>query len=512
MYRFRWSLLVFIICLPVAILASGVNLPWRNTAPGATPLPVPDGDQEVVFLHTTTNAGTWERFVAGVQRAASSVPGMRVDDSGAFLDRTTAAPEVVIGLGDRPGLLRVRWYKLSSYAKTAAWVQALAHRDPAPLAIIGGGSSDRARDLAIAMAHHTDWSGDRPALMITTATAEKVEPEADTAPDPVQLVRIYAGRTFRFSFGDRQMAEAMIDFVYDRPELRPAPERAIAAPAVASGLAAAGPPHKPAVLYVDWNDDPYSSDLLDQFKVVLQARSPQGPRWFGWQVPFSIGGYYVPNQAEAEAADAILRELQRLPPQRVLLVVPTVAPPARRLLRTLCDADPFIGRRLVAINGDGFQVNTLLRDGEFAWPVYALPVPLILFTHNDPIAWSASEEQRALSDHHAWPSSTEDVLHFAELTRFLVEAVYPKDSPTVTRADELVERFRARSPAYFDSAGNRLGGKGEYIVLFKPTTIVPGEGGLPEATLEVWRRAAAGGWEMTRSLPIHQSRAGRRGE
>src|SRR4051794_942502 len=130
MGRFRWPLLVFLICLPVAILAAGVDLPWPGGGGQvASPLPVPDGDQEIVWLHTTTNAGTWERFVAGVQRAAAAVPGMRVDDSRAFPERTTTAPEVVIGLGDLPGSLRVRWYKISSYAKSGQWVQALAKRE-----------------------------------------------------------------------------------------------------------------------------------------------------------------------------------------------------------------------------------------------------------------------------------------------------------------------------------------------------------------------------------------------
>src|SRR5688500_6134105 len=102
MGRFTWPLLVFVICLPVAILAAGVDIPClRSGTPLARPVPVPDGDQEVAWLHTSTNAGTWERFVAGVQRASLAVPGMRVDDSHAFLDQTTDVPEVVIGVDGR---------------------------------------------------------------------------------------------------------------------------------------------------------------------------------------------------------------------------------------------------------------------------------------------------------------------------------------------------------------------------------------------------------------------------
>src|ERR1700736_381747 len=62
----------------------------------ARALPVPDGDREIAWLHTSTSASNWERFVAGVQR----VPGFDVDDSQAFLNQTTAIPEVVLS---RPG-------------------------------------------------------------------------------------------------------------------------------------------------------------------------------------------------------------------------------------------------------------------------------------------------------------------------------------------------------------------------------------------------------------------------
>ena len=153
---------------------------------------------------------------------------MRVDDGRAFLEHTTDVPEVVVGMDGRPGRLRIRWYKLSSYAKTSHWVQALAKRVPAPLAIIGGGSSDRARDPAWALARQPAWRGDRPLMLITTATAEKVE--ADSAEDTadrsdafgqIPLVRVYDGRTFRFCFSNEQMVEAVVDFLRFSPDVRP---------------------------------------------------------------------------------------------------------------------------------------------------------------------------------------------------------------------------------------------------------------------------------------------------
>ena len=43
---------------------------------------------------------------------------------------------------------------------------ALAKRDPPPLAVVGGWSSDRARELADALSA-TNWPGAKPALLLT---------------------------------------------------------------------------------------------------------------------------------------------------------------------------------------------------------------------------------------------------------------------------------------------------------------------------------------------------------
>src|SRR5205814_1314203 len=105
------------------------------------------------------------------------------DDARAFPDRTTAVPEVVVSRDGFAGKIRVRWYKVTNYAPVDAWVQALAERRPAPLAIVGGWSSDRARDLAEAM-HRQAWTGEKPLLLLSTATAETVL-GADYQPVPL---------------------------------------------------------------------------------------------------------------------------------------------------------------------------------------------------------------------------------------------------------------------------------------------------------------------------------------
>src|SRR5262249_19583337 len=129
-----------------------------------------------------TSGETWENFVWGMKRAemsSSGAPtGLRVDDSAAFPDRTTEVPEVVISRDGFAGKLRVRWYKVTNYAPTDAWVKALAARERPPRARGGGGASDGARELAEAM-NDTNWSGQRPLLLLTTATADSVYPDED---------------------------------------------------------------------------------------------------------------------------------------------------------------------------------------------------------------------------------------------------------------------------------------------------------------------------------------------
>ncbi|QEL15509.1 hypothetical protein [Limnoglobus roseus] len=516
MKRLRWPLLIVAICSPLALIVYGVRIPGLAPTEYASPRSVPEGDQEVAWFNTTTSGSSWERFIAGIRRTAGAVPGLTVDDSAAFLDQTATVPEVVLRLADRPHALRIRWYKLSGEHSPAYWCRLLAQRSPAPLAIFGGGSSDRARDMALALAHQLDWLGQRPLFFITNASAEKVHTGVEESDNPdeaggqtTDLLRIYEGRTYRFCFNNKQMAEAMLDFLWQSPNLRPRLLAEDALLAAGSGLlAATQAPIKPTVFYVDWDDDPYSADLISQFREILY--SPTGPKptptLSGWQVPFSVGGYYNPNRREEEVADAMLKELHKLPPQRSLLVMPTVAAPARRMLRTLCGASPGLGRKIVAINGDGMGVNTILRDGEFAWPVRSLPVPMILFSHSNPIGWDdgPTVEGGFRLDP---PNSTEDVLHASEMVRTLIRAAFGEAAtePIVASGDELAARLRKLQPAVFDDTGNRFGGRGEYVCLVRPKFEDEDEAGLPEAAFEVWRRSQRRGWQLVGTRPLNRT-------
>jgi hypothetical protein len=541
--RWWWPVVALVVLgVSVALVASK----WWRAAEAARALPVPTGDREIAFLHVTTSGETWESFVYGMKRAEMTAhggpSGFRVDDSAAFPDRTTAVPEVVIARDGYAGKLRVRWYKVTNYAPTTAWVRALAERNPPPLAIVGGGSSDRARELAEAM-RDANWPGQKPLLLISTATADSVYPDVDNyTPDytPPKLIELYEP-SFRFCFTNRQMADAVTDFVLTDPGLRPGPAvlpglRAV--PGAAGGGWAlltwlaelraeapgvpryrdepAGTPGIPAFA-VAWKDDPYSLDLSEQFREALarQGARPGRPRVAVESnlIPFSSGRFARPNPYEAQVVEHILANLPRRG-ERTLLVIPTVTAPARRVLGALAQGNPATARRLVAVTGDGIPVNALYRDGEFAWPVRAIPIPLVLFTHADPFDWDEPNDPAPPHGYELSPpvkptdvkSSTEDVLHFNTLARVLAGAAFPDGAGRVIDGpDALVARFRAATPAFFDPSGNRLTGSGEHVVVLRPTARVEGTVTYPDAVLEVWTRRDGATWQRIHTRTVVQT-------
>jgi hypothetical protein len=168
---------------------------------------------------------------------------------------------------------------------------------------------------------------------------------------------------------------------------------------------------------------------------------------------------------------------------------------------------------MVVVTGDGIPVNSVYRDGDLEWPVQALPVPLVLFCHGDPVGWDEPGATPPPGYELRPPTGTDDVLHFAEMVRHIAEGCYPPADvlPSVAhadgllaRADDLAARLHARCPPFFDAAGNRLGGTGETIVALWPH----GEDGnsAPRATLEVWRRTEDRRWERVRAVEVDQRR------
>ena len=531
MRKRRWWLVVTVVLVggALALVRSG----WFGAPTAAEPLAVPDGDQEVAWLHTSTSGETWENFVWGVKRAEMTTAGLRVDDSAAFPAHTTAIPEVTIARDGFAGKLRVRWYKVTNYASTAAWVKGLAARDPVPVAVVGGWSSDRARELAETMAA-ANWTGPKPLLLLATATADSV-PGNEPDYRPRNLIALY-DRSFRFCFTNRQMAEAVTDFVFTDPALRPGsvvlPGLRVV-PGAAGGMWAALPWLAEAraewmsyeqhhgkglqAFAVAWEDDPYSLDLYQQFRDVIeeQGKRPDRP-WLVLEknlVAFSAGRFARANPYEAQVVDHILGRLPRRG-ERTLLVVPTVTGPARRVLGALAEGNPAVARRLVAVTGDGISVNTLFRDGEFAWPVRAIPIPLVLFTHTDPFGWDERGANPAPPrGYELTPparlgdvkSSTEDILLFSTLVRVLARGAFPDGGDTlVDGPDTLAARFHTLSPPFFDKVGNRLRGSGEYVVVLRPTPRTGLGAPMPDATINVYTRRD-GEWVCVHSRQVIQT-------
>src|SRR5262245_31780251 len=215
-------------------------------------------------------------------------------------------------------------------------------------------------------------------------------------------------------------------------------------PAVAPGIPA---------FAVAWKDDPYSLDLAEQFRETFaeQGMRPGRPRLSVQSIfiPFSTGRFARPNPYEAQVVDHILANLPRRG-ERTILVVPTVTAPARRLLGALAQGTPGSSRRLVAVTGDGIPVNALFRDGEFAWPVRSIPIPLVLFTHPDPFDWDEAGEQAPPGYELRPPpkpgdvkTSTEDIQLFTLITTVLTRGAFPEGSNRIVEGpDALLSRFR----------------------------------------------------------------------
>ncbi len=534
---------LLIIALAVALIAPLLTTlgPSKKIA---QPLSVPEGDCEIAWLHNPTAFESWEQFVWGVKRAEmpgnTALDGLSVDDSGAYPDKTTQVPEVVIRRSGYAGAVRIRWYKVTDETTQEAWVRLLAMRDPKPIAVLGGWSSDRAKALADAM-RETNWGGSRPLLFFTRATADTVHADDNIASggQGPSLISVY-DRSYRFCFTNRQMAKSITNFVLTDPTLKPGRTAwtglhsiGSSAAGVWAGLISLGAdfsnlPEPIPGYAIEWKDDPYSTDLSYKFREALREIADQELgctqlEVTAYSVPFSVGRFHQPNPAEVGVAEHILANLPP-PGMRTMLVIPTVSAPARRTMRWLVQGNPAIGRQLVALTGDGISVNTFFRDREFAWPVRSLPVPMVLFTHADPLGWDQlGVGHKPPPDYELTQpapgevrSSTEDIRLFTRVTRVLAQALFPNGSNhVVTNADEFVKRLQDERPAFFDTAGDRLDDTGEHVVVLRP--IFPGEErtelSKADATLEVYTRTDhSTGWTLVHSRSLGRDSASTGGD
>jgi hypothetical protein len=458
------------------------------------------GDQEIAWLHLATESATWERFVEGMNHAraalakASPPVALEVDDSQAFPSQTTAVPEVALRVPGTSARLWIRYYKLTSETNAAYWVRKLAERTPAPLAIVGGSTSEQARDLARELRERKAWQGEPPVLLISTATSDRVAlqpgsggvlPGYEVTED---LMGIYARRSFRFCFTNAQMADAVLKFIWSRAELKPD----------------AGP-----MYMVSWRDDPYSQDLVNRFYEVfyppegvtrpaLEAPGPASRP----KIPYSMGGYNEPNAHEAERAEELLDRAAETPQQqRTLLVLPAATQPARRFLRAMVQAAPTEAGKFVVATGDYIDFNTICRDRNFAWPILDLPFRLVFFSHRNPVDQSAGFKTSA----DMTSSSTNDVLLYSDVVQTLVRVAFAGNRLQESAAQlcsKLRELEEEDGELRFAENGDLRGGSGEYVVVLLPQRSEHGRV-LPWALAQVHVRAESrGGWQLVQELKL----------
>ena len=533
----RPSLLVLVsVVLAIGAAALVAGSFWeRNATPRAVPLPLPEGDREIVWLHAATNT-SWQRLVTAVRRVQEVCPELHlhVDEDAAFPQQTTAVPEIAVAVGAGKAKVRIRWYKLTSDLKTTDWIKALVEKRPPPLAIIGGSSSDVAIELAQDLQGIAAPLGAKaPLLLLTTATSDEVRGPDDHL---VSLNGLYPGRTFRFCFTNRQMAEAVTDFLWSQDELRPDAD---------------------PVYVTYWEDDPYSANLTGRFMEALRAPAvraavqdwawPAGAAATGAmpielaavhrgqfrlsslavteRIPFSVGTFQRPNRWEAAAAEDLMKEVGQHPRQRrPLLILPATGQPARRFLHGLVRNAPLDAQRFVVATGDAIPFNTIYRDRNLSWPIQDLPFPLVCFCHRNPVderaGFQPESGNRSARPNEGSPATgTEDLLLYVDIVQAIVQAARAEEG-WVVNAEQLARRLSdlrvsedglldllSNHQPLFDKEGNRRDGTGEHLVYLRPTV----EKGrlLPRATISVWSRPSSRGsaWQSSRTLTAEYEEA-----
>ncbi|MGF1580180.1 MAG: hypothetical protein ACFCD0_12525 [Gemmataceae bacterium] len=510
----------------VAVCLFLLGLGMIGGPPAATVKRVPPGAQELAWISPATNAGIWASIVEASGRierlwanageeSSSSCPHIEVNAEKAFSRENGEVPEIVYTIGKNEDTrIYLRWYKISAQNDIASWVSKLANRKTPPLGIIGGESTYRALDIANTLQKHLEeWKGEAPTFLITTATADNyflTEPKKTVDPTkPVRagkpLMGVYPKRSFRFSFTNTVMTEAVMDFIDEHPELWPyEPAHAMAIttglnPLVSATLLA-GDGRPQALWAVAWNDDEYSKDLRHRFRVEFQHRHDSEDlfdRLQGDDVPHSIGDVRTPNSDDVHAASFYLEYQGKYKFPRQILALPTGAERARRYLRALTSIAPTHARRMVAVSGDSIDFNNVYRDRDIDWNVLDLPVPLVFFSHRNPMQQSAGFHSEPTNDKPWATTGTNELLFYQDLLEAVLLAAHEEEG-LVSNANQFNQRLQTlrwvkgqitqgtAGPLLFQPDRNRSRGTGEHIVLVRPHR--DGMRVLPLSTISVWTR------------------------
>lgn len=503
----------------------------------ARPESVPRGDIEVAWLHTTTSAPAWNRLVSAAEHLAVVTPGLAVDTSRARPGRTTETAQMTLSGAGMPGRVRIRWYKISGAFSYEDWLAALHKRDPAPVAVVGGGTSDRAAELVSVLKKLTarrDWKGPPPLALITTATSMKFSDRSErrgdtqlsqTELDDQKALREIYPATFRYCYHNEHVINALVSFVADLPEVAAGMDLC-RLQAVLSRVPSFGfdpfsvpmaIPAYPRAFRIRWDDDIFSQDLAGRFASRLgladgDTRDPDNPlRLSGvpliksvdaCQMPHSIGTFGNASREEVNNLEETIRQIPTTPGVRSVLFIPTSANPARRVLRAITGKSPLIGRNLIAVTGDAIFFDTLSRFGETQWNIRDIPIPLVTFAHQNP----ADPRDRGPGDLN--PPATDEVLLFEDILRSVVEgcampADRPDDDPgEMPDAAALAGRLQARTKTpTFDAVGDRQKG-GEFVVMLRPQFDATGDGGATirsQPSIVIWQRVE-GRWAQKTSV------------
>jgi hypothetical protein len=555
--------LVLILGVALALTAQGLGL-WEG-ARGPSVKELAADEQEIAWIDPATNTDVWAQLTAGLTRLEEDWPSvdgargrLKVDlghePGGAFPQRTADVAEVALFFAEAPRQkLWLRWYKISGDNPAEMWVEKLRARARPPLAMVGGGSSDRAFQLArILRDAQSSWRGTPPLLLITMATAEAERPLRGDTPGE-RLMNVYAGRTFRFCFTNGAMVKAVLGFLRENPQVWVEPAALPSAAATAGAVACADPPSAlaflqaaghlgPRLFAVSWQDDSYARDLELLFRSDCKEWHPCATALDLGTLPYSVGDTFQPNAAETTSVDLFLS--QNPPPPRSILVLPAAAQRMRRYLGFLCLQDQRLARNLVVVNGDAISFHNVYRDRDFAWNVLDLPVPVVFFAHRNPVdsnaalnwrfSWTRDEEK------HLSTTGTHDLLLYRDIIEAMLHAAF-EDGRLLGDADRVALRLRhtrwraappgadPSNPHYnrtendlvdqlasgselFDVDGNRRIGTGEHIVWLRPNFHDNRLLALQPCTISIWRFRAAPGavswYEIdSHSPPYNQTRA-----
>lgn len=488
-----------VILLGLGLLAAGLYLIILGPE-GTMGLPkaatLTSGDQEIAFLHPATNIATWERFVAGLKE----LPGIIVDDSEAFPEDSMKLPVAGLRHATIPGTLWVRWYKLTGLRTIEIWVKELCQRQPPPLAIVGGGNSERARDIAFHLSRQQAALPNRklPLFLITTATADRVQ-HADLG--EIDLMNIYPNRSLRYCFTNKQMAESICDFVREHLSQ----DRNLRTSFSLARL-------------MTWQDDPFSIDLAEQFEEQWKLPSDAAiiPDTKRYTIGHSVGGLNRPNKLEIAAVGKLISDARDNQIRgRELLVLPGGPAPARRVLRSLYRTDPIERNFWVVTVADAVDWNTLYRDRRITWPIEDIPFPLIAFMHRNPVETKLSPGRGFVPDSITQtvsnPTGTDDLLLYRDIGQSFVSCCFSTSNSTrlLSDPDELLKLLNEQKDAQglplFDEHGNRPSRAGEFMTLLQPVYNDPDNQAkdqqvLPRSKITVYERQANNTWRLVIEL------------